>query len=760
MHIVVVESPAKAKTINKYLGVHYKVFASFGHVRDLSAKNGSVLPDEDFSMKWNICQDAAERLSEIAKFVKKSNSLILATDPDREGEAISWHVLSILREKNVLQGKIIKRVVFNAITRKAVLDSISNPRDIDANLVGAYLARRALDYLFGFTLSQILWKKLPGARSAGRVQSVALRLICTREVEIERFVCENYWSITAHFRTVRGDVFTARLFSIENRKCSKLDIKTVEDAEKIRCMLESASFFKVQCVEEKPIKYHPFPPFTTSTLQQTLYEGIDLDGETTGLITYMRTDGVQMVSEAIDDARMIIKKNFGNAYLPDKPHFYSKKAKNAQEAHEAIRPTNFSRTPDSVCRFLDTDQASLYQMIWQRAVSSQMRSADIKRITIDIDAVNRGLIATLRATGSVTHFDGFLAAFNNPREKDDIANEDEENILLPVMHINEHLRCNKIIVSQHRTKPPPHYSEAALIKKLEELSIGRPSTYASILSILQDRGYVVIEKRKLVPQAKGRIVTAFLEVFFNCYVEYDFTADLEGKLDLISDGKLDWKNVLRDFWQHFSATVTDIKTLRIANVLEILNNILSSVLFPPKKDGLNPRSCPLCHTGQLSLKLGRHGAFVGCSDYPACKYTRQLGENSVIFLGQDSATGQDITLRASRFGHYVQQGDGKSAKCVSLPKSWKRSDMNLQKALLLFSLPKAIGLHPENGKSITANIGRYGPYIRWNNINVTLPADKDPISVTLQEALIMIETKIRKKSYRKKTVKTPQQSVS
>jgi len=845
MNVVIVESPAKAKTINKYLGSDYKVLASFGHVRDLSARDGSVLPDEDFAMKWDVDSASAKRLSEIARAVKESDSLILATDPDREGEAISWHVLDILRQKKVLKGKPVKRVVFNAITRKAVLDAMANPREIDADLVDAYLARRALDYLVGFTLSPVLWRKLPGARSAGRVQSVALRLVCNREAEIERFVREDYWSVAADLKTLRDDAFTARLISFYGKKLGKLDIRTVEAAQKIRTMLEG-SVFQIQSVEAKPLKRNPAPPFTTSTLQQAassrlgfsasrtmqiaqrLYEGIDLGGETAGLVTYMRTDGVQIAPEAIEDARTAIANTFGGNYVPEKPRFYATKAKNAQEAHEAVRPTDFSRAPDDVRRFLDADQLRLYELIWKRAIASQMQPADIERTTVEIAAENNGATAGLRATGSVIRFDGFLAAYTNTREED--ADEDEDNARLPEMHANENLKREKIIVSRHTTEPPPRYSEATLIKKLEELGIGRPSTYASTLATLRDREYVAIEKRKLIPEAKGRVVTAFLENFFNRYVEYDFTAALEDKLDLVSDGKLEWKDVLRDFWQHFSTTVTDIQGLRVTNVLDVLNDVLAPILFPPREDGNDPRLCPLCHSGQLSLKLGRYGAFVGCSNYPECKYTRQLGGegeeqaestrmDEPAVLGQDPATEEDITLRAGRFGPYVQRGDGKDAKRASLPKDWQPADIDLQKALALLSLPREIGIHPESGKTITASIGRYGPYVacngqyanlekvdevftvginravtllaekqqkggrhsasaakalatlgehpeggdisihdgrygpyvKWGKINATLPKGKDPVSITLEEALALIEVKTGKTGSAKKT---------
>ena len=767
MDVVVVESPAKAKTINKYLGSNYKVLASFGHVRDLPAKDGSVLPDEDFSMKWDTSTAAAKRLSEITKALKDADGLILATDPDREGEAISWHVLEVLRQKKALKDKSVKRVVFNAITKHAVLDAMAHPRDIDVPLVDAYLARRALDYLVGFTLSPVLWRKLPGARSAGRVQSVALRLVCDRESEIERFKREDYWSVEAKLATSHDEQFLAKLTTFNQKKLAKLDIKTQQQADEIRSMLQGAEF-RTLSVDAKPTKRNPSPPFTTSTLQQAassklgfsasrtmqvaqkLYEGIDIGGETTGLITYMRTDGVQIAPEAIDAARTAIKDTFGNNYVPEKPRFYSTKAKNAQEAHEAIRPTDFMRTPNSVRQYLDSDQAKLYDLVWKRAIASQMTPADIERTTVEIEAIRGSDHANLRATGSVIQFDGFIAAYTDQREED--SSEDDDAVRLPKMQANESLKQINIDALKHTTEPPARYSEATLIKKLEELGIGRPSTYASTLGTLRDRDYVSIDKRKLIPQAKGRIVTAFLENFFNRYVEYDFTADLEEKLDLISDGKLSWKQVLREFWDAFNASVADIKELRVSNVLDVLNETLAPLAFPPREDGSDPRSCPLCHAGQLSLKLGRYGAFVGCSNYPECKYTRQLGSESgaegeaqnpdePAVLGQDPQTGQDITLRTGRFGPYVQCGEGKDAKRAGLPRSWLPTEMTYEKAIALLSLPREVGLHPETGKPITASIGRYGPYISHDGQYANLETPDEVFDIGINRAVTVLAEK-------------------
>ncbi|MBA9082309.1 MULTISPECIES: type I DNA topoisomerase [Bartonella] len=777
MDIVIVESPAKAKTINKYLGPQYKVVASFGHVRDLSAKDGSVLPDQDFAMKWDIDTASAKRLNEIAKAVKEADSLILATDPDREGEAISWHILDVLNQKKVLKDKPVKRVVFNAITKKSVLDAMNNPRDIDISLVDAYLARRALDYLVGFTLSPVLWRKLPGSRSAGRVQSVALRIICDRESEIEHFIKEDYWSITTSLKTIRDDNFYARLVAFNQEKLGKLDIKSLEQAEKIRSMLEEAEYRTLN-VEAKPIKRNPSPPFTTSTLQQAassklgfspsrtmriaqkLYEGVEINGETSGLITYMRTDGVQMATEAIDSARKVIKESFGNNYVPEKPRFYSTKAKNAQEAHEAIRPTDFQRNPNQIRNFLDSDQAKLYELIWKRAIASQMCSAEIERTTVEIQAIQGENNANLRATGSVIRFDGFISAYTDQRDEEN--GEDDESARLPHINANEALTKEKVEVTQHTTEPPPRYSEASLIKKLEELGIGRPSTYASILAILSERGYTVTDKRKLVPDAKGRIVTAFLESFFNRYVEYDFTANLEEKLDLISDGKLAWKDVLHDFWNEFNASVTDIQKLRITHVLDALNVILAPLAFPTREDGSDPRSCPLCTNGQLSLKLGRYGAFVGCSNYPECKYTRQLGidtgeeseavrSDEPLVLGVDPETGKDIFLCTGRFGSYIQLGQDKGAKRVGLPKEWARKNIDLNQALSLLSLPREIGVHPETGKIITATIGRYGPYLSHDGKSANLSDINEVFEIGINRAVTVLAEKQENKTKRGRT---------
>jgi DNA topoisomerase-1 len=770
MDVVVVESPAKAKTINKYLGKNYHVLASFGHVRDLPAKDGSVRPDEDFAMSWEVSGSSSKRLSEIVSAVKNADGVILATDPDREGEAISWHILEVLRAKKALKDKNVSRVVFNAITKKSVLDAMAAPRSIDEPLVNAYLARRALDYLVGFNLSPVLWRKLPGARSAGRVQSVALRLVCDREGEIERFVREAYWLIAANLQTPRGDAFTARLMKFDGSKAQKLDITTQADADRIKAVLD-ASTFTVASVEAKPGKRNPAPPFTTSTLQQAassrlgfnasrtmqvaqrLYEGIDTGGETAGLITYMRTDGVQMAPEGIEAARVTIGKEFGERYLPGSPRIYSTKAKNAQEAHEAIRPTDFARTPASVKKFLDSDQFRLYDMIWKRAIASQMNAAELERTTVEIVATGGGAPAELRATGQVIRFDGFIAAYTDVKEEDA---EDEDDGRLPPINADEKLKREEVLATAHSTEPPPRYSEASLIKKMEELGIGRPSTYASTLKTLSDREYVRVDSRKLLPEAKGRLVTAFLENFFERYVEYDFTAALEEKLDQISDGKLQWRDVLRDFWKEFSAHIDETKELRVTNVLDALNEELAPLVFPQLEDGKDPRICPRCGNGNLSLKLGKYGAFVGCSNYPECGYTRQLGPDAPDadseavnadgpkVLGKDPVTDEEITLRAGRFGPYVQRGEGKEAKRSSLPKGWVPETIDYEKALALIGLPRDVGQHPESGNMITAGLGRYGPFILHDGMYANVESIEDVFSIGLNRAVTVLAEKKEK----------------
>jgi DNA topoisomerase-1 len=767
-HVVIVESPAKAKTINKYLGKDYEVLASYGHVRDLPAKDGSVRPDEDFAMSWQVDAKAQKRLSDIARAVKDADRVILATDPDREGEAISWHVLEVLRARKALKDKPVERVVFNAVTRQAILDAIAAPRQIDEDLVDAYLARRALDYLVGFTLSPVLWRKLPGARSAGRVQSVALRLVCDRENEIEVFKPQEYWSIIATLETPRNARFTARVVGADGNKLGRLDIPSEIAARDIEAALKSASF-SVANVEAKAQRRNPYPPFTTSTLQQEasrklgfaaartmqiaqrLYEGVEYGGETVGLITYMRTDGVDLAPEAVSAIRAQIGRDHGDRYVPDAPRRYHVKAKNAQEAHEAIRPTDVSRRPEEIARTVEPDAARLYELIWRRTVACQMASAEIERTTADIAARHDGHDVQLRATGQVIKFDGFLALYQEGRDDDD----DDDSARLPEMAAGEPLTEHGIATDQHFTEPPARYTEATLIKKMEELGIGRPSTYTSTLSVLRDRGYVRLDKKRLIPEDKGRLVTAFLESFFARYVGYDFTADLEEKLDQISAGELSWQDVLRDFWKAFSAQVDDIKDLRVSEVLEALNELLGPHIFPDKGDGSDPRQCPSCGTGRLSLKVGKFGAFIGCSNYPECRYTRQLAVASgdepgkeiadgTRVIGVDPESGLEVTVRTGRFGPYLQLGEAEGdekPKRANIPRGFDPATIDLEAALLLLALPREVGLHPESGKPITAGIGRYGPFVQHDGTYANLDSVDEVFTVGLNRAVSLIAEK-------------------
>ncbi|MFY9970308.1 MAG: type I DNA topoisomerase [Roseiarcus sp.] len=764
MKVVIVESPAKAKTINKYLGKDYGVYASFGHVRDLAAKDGSVDPDNDFAMRWEVDAKAAKRLSDIGVAVKGAERVILATDPDREGEAISWHIHEILTSKKLLKDKRVDRVVFNAVTKDAIQEAMRHPREIDEALVDAYRARRALDYLVGFTLSPVLWRKLPGARSAGRVQSVALRIVCDREVEIERFVAREYWSIVAHLLTEAKAPFTARLVGADGKKINRLDVGSGAEAEAFKAALETAKF-TVRSVESKPVKRHPYAPFTTSTLQQEasrklglapartmqiaqrLYEGVDIGDGAVGLITYMRTDGVDLAPEAVAAARRVIAKDFGDAYVPGAPRKYTAKAKNAQEAHEAIRPTDMTRRPREVARHLEPEQAKLYELIWTRTIACQMESAELERTTVDILAEAGARQLDFRASGQVVRFPGFLALYQEGRDDE----EDEESGRLPAMRDGERLAKERIDATQHFTEPPPRYTEATLVKRMEELGIGRPSTYASTIAVLRERDYVRIEKKRLIPEDKGRLVTAFLESFFAKYVGYDFTADLEEKLDKVSNSEIDWKALLRDFWNDFSGAVGDIKDLRTTQVLDSLNELLGPHIFPSRGDSVDPRLCPVCGKGQLSLKLGKYGAFIGCSNYPECKFTRVLspsgaesGEGDrpgVRVLGQDPDSGDEITLRSGRFGDYVQQGEGEKPKRSSLPRGLKADDVTLEKALALLALPREVARHPTSGEPIVAGIGRYGAYVQHSKTYANLGRDDDVLEIGGNRAIDLIVAK-------------------
>ncbi len=755
--VVVVESPAKAKTINKYLGRNFIVLASYGHVRDLPPKDGSVDPDSDFKMIWEVDVRAQKRLKDIADAVKTADRLILATDPDREGEAISWHVLEALRQRKALGKTEVQRVVFNAITKSAVLDAMAHPRAINEELVDAYLARRALDYLVGFTLSPVLWRKLPGARSAGRVQSVALRLVCERELEIEAFKPQEYWSVEADFGAVAGN-FTARLTRLNSAKIDKLTLANGDAARKAVDTIK-AGRFTVGEIEKKPLKRNPWPPFITSTLQQEssrklgfsasrtmkvaqgLYEGVELGGDTVGLITYMRTDGVTMAAEGVAEARQVIGQLHGDRYVPKAPRTYASKVKNAQEAHEAIRPTSFARTPQEVARYLDSDHARLYELIWKRAMASQMESAEQERTSVDVVSADGS--ATLRASGTVTLFDGFLKLYQEGR--DDDADGDDGN--LPKLTLHESLSLLAVRDDQHFTEPPPRYSEATLVKKLEELGIGRPSTYASILGVLRDRAYVRLDRNRFIPESKGRIVTAFLSSFFKHYIEYDFTADLEEKLDEVASGELPWKQLLRDFWTNFHIATEEAKELKFANVVTALDDILGPHMFPTREDGGDPRLCPTCGNGRLGLKLGRFGAFIGCSNYPDCRFTRQLGrpdengEAGPRALGVDPKSGEPVALKSGRFGPYVQLGEpvnGEKPPRAGIPKGYSADTIDLETALKLLALPREVGTHPETGKPIMAGFGRFGPFLQHDGGYASLESPEDVFTVGINRAVTVL----------------------
>lgn len=781
-NLVIVESPAKAKTINKYLGPDYMVVASFGHVRDLPAKNGSVDPEKDFAMQWEIGERSHKPLGEIISRAKKVHTVYLATDPDREGEAISWHVSEYLKEKYLADKVKIRRVTFNEITKNAVQEAFKHARDIDSHLVDAYMARRALDYLVGFTLSPVLWRKLPGSRSAGRVQSVALRLICEREAEIEIFKPEEYWSIEALLTTKEGKSFTARLSQLDGEKIEKMTIGNQAAADTAVARIVGQNF-SVASIERKQVRRNPYPPFITSTLQQEasrklrfsatktmrtaqkLYEGADIGGETVGLITYMRTDGVTLSGEAIAAARKLIKNKYGENYLPESPRAYKSKVKNAQEAHEAIRPTDIHRTPDSVSEYLSEDEAKLYDLIWKRTVACQMESAVLDQVSVDI-ANDAGKVV-LRATGSIVAFDGFLKVYREEQE-DEEKDASEEERRLPPLKEGDALKLGDVTPSQHFTQPPPRYTEASLVKKMEELGIGRPSTYASILQVLQDRDYVKLDQRRFIPESRGRIVTAFLMNFFGQYVEYNFTADLEEQLDEISAGDIEWKRVLRDFWKAFSEAVDKTSDLKITDVINALEHDLAPILFPdPGPEG---RLCPTCKTGTLSLKLGKYGAFVGCSGYPECRYTRPVlsgggdgaaesagdgGNTAPKPLGKHPETGTEVTLRFGPYGPYIQMDpppgalgaeaaeepaeDGKKKKKAKkpaapkpkrapVPKNMDPHDIDLDRAVALLSLPREVGPHPESGEMIKAGIGRFGPFLVHQGKFKSIPAD-DPDGV-------------------------------
>ncbi len=769
--VVVVESPAKAKTINKYLGKDYTVLASYGHVRDLPPKDGSVNPEENFAMKWELGERAGKPIAEIKKALKGASHLYLATDPDREGEAISWHLEELLNDSKMLKGITVQRVAFNEITKTAIKAAFDQPRAVDKDLVDAYLARRALDYLVGFTISPIMWRKLPGSRSAGRVQSVALRLVCERESEIEKFITQEYWTIAARLKTEDGAPFFARLTHLSGNKLGKFDLANEHDAKAAVARIEGKAL-KVTNVEAKQAKRHPYAPFITSTLQQEasrklgmsasdtmrtaqrLYEGVEIGGETVGLITYMRTDGTTLSGEAIAQLRHTVREIYGDKYVPESPRVYKSKAKNAQEAHEAIRPTNAHRTPEQVARYLGPAETKLYELIWKRAMACQMESAVMDQTAVDISDGTDDVI--LRATGSIVTFDGFLKLYEESR--DDSDDENDENRRLPAMKQGDQLGINDVKPEQHFTQPPPRYTEASLVKKLEEEGIGRPSTYASIIQVLQDRSYVRLEQKRFIPEDRGRIVTTFLTKYFSKYVDYKFTAGLEEELDAISDGQLQWQDALKQFWGDFSRAVGDTKDLTITQVIDALDEELGPHFFPAREDGKNPRACPACGTGRLGLRLGKSGAFIGCSNYqsePKCSYTTPLVitdgdgltglEAGPKDLGVDVTTGKQVTLRRGPFGVYVQlgeaEGEGKEKskpKRQGLPKGLQPDDVTLDVAMNLLALPREVGTHPETGNKILAGIGRFGPYLKHGDTFKSLPAGDDVLAVGINRAVELL----------------------
>ncbi|SFR32629.1 DNA topoisomerase I [Yoonia tamlensis] len=775
MPVVVVESPAKAKKIEGYLGKGYTVLASYGHVRDLPPKNGSVLPDEDFDMKWEIASDSKKHIKAIIDALKNDNELILATDPDREGEAISWHLTEALTaRKAIKEDTPVSRVVFNAITKTAILEAMKHPRQVDAPLVEAYLARRALDYLVGFNLSPVLWRKLPGAKSAGRVQSVTLRLICEREMEIEAFRNQEYWTIKALLNSPRGQSFEARLTTLAGKKLDKFDLGNETQAEMAVQAINSRDL-TIKSVEAKPGTRNPSPPFMTSTLQQEASRKFGMGARQTmsvaqrlyeaGLITYMRTDGIDMAPEAVTGARDAIKTKFGDKYMPESARVYKNKAKNAQEAHECIRPTDMMLGADTA-DIKDADQRKLYDLIYKRTLASQMSAARFERTTVDIASADEQVI--LRANGQVMVFDGFIAIYEEGKD-DAVVDEDDKR--LPQLTEGEAAAKQSVTPEQHFTQPPPRYTEATLVKRMEELGIGRPSTYASIVTTIQDRGYVEKDKNRLIPQDKGRLVTAFLTNYFLKYIGYDFTADLENQLDAVSAGDAEYKKVLERFWRDFSAAIAETADLRITEVLEKINEVLEPHLFPPTEDGSDPRLCPNCGKGRLSMRTARSGgAFIGCSSYPECKYTRPFGppnpeaEASAIppdgkLLGNDA--GDEIRVFKGRFGPYVQRGevteDNKKPPRQGVPEGWNPEEIGLADALRLLELPRLIGTHPEDGINVWANLGRYGPYLKHaentsfkGGTNANLENIEDVWTVGMNHAVQLLAEKVASRGQRGK----------
>ena len=749
MKLVIVESPAKAKTINKYLGKDYQVLASFGHIRDLPSKDGSVNPDDGFAMTWELSSGGKKRLADITKALKNADTLVLASDPDREGEAIAWHILEELKNKKALKGKSIERVVFHEITKAAVTEAINNPRAIDDNLVSAYMGRRALDYLVGFTLSPVLWRKLPGSRSAGRVQSVALRLICEREMEIEKFKAEEYWTIDAELLTAKKALIKSRLIELDGKKLEKFDINSEEKANEAKAKIEAQNF-AVFNVERKKANRYPAPPFTTSTLQQEAARKLRFSAKKTmqiaqklyeeGLITYMRTDAVNLSAEAVATCREAIVKYFGEEYLPKQPKEYKTKSKNAQEAHEAIRPSDVMNTPKKMEIKLASDEHKLYELIWKRTVACQMNPAILDKVVIDSRSEDGKIL--LRANGQVIEFDGFLKLY---QESKDDSDDDDENRILPNVEQGEHLDKGAITAEQHFTAPPPRFTEASLVKKLEELGIGRPSTYATIIAVLQERKYVRVEKLRFIPEDRGRIVTVFLENYFKKYVEYDFTAQMEEFLDDVSSGQMEWKKLLEGFWVKFANNVEAVKPLQVSEVIEKVDNVLAHHLFPEKEDGSDPRVCPECADGRLSIKLGKFGAFIGCSNYPECKYTKPLvdttdEENSDAPKIKEVAdqvlgemNGLKIYLKKGPYGFYVQLGEDQTAttekpKRASLPSGISPETITTEQASRLLSLPFDLG------EGIEVNSGKFGPYIKAGGKSVSLRGSDTIFNISLERA--------------------------
>ena len=748
MKLVIVESPAKAKTINKYLGKDYQVLASFGHIRDLPSKDGSVQPDNDFAMTWELSPGGKKRLADILKAVKECDTIVLASDPDREGEAIAWHILEELNAHKAIKGKKIERVVFHEITKSAITEAIKNPRQIDDNLVSAYMARRALDYLVGFTLSPVLWRKLPGSKSAGRVHSVALRLICDRENEIEKFKAEEYWTIEAELFTAAKALIKSKLIQLDGKKLEKFDIKTEAQALEAKAKIEAQNF-AIATVERKKANRYPAPPFTTSTLQQEAARKLRFSAKKTmqiaqklyeaGLITYMRTDAVNLSKEAIAACREAIVKYFGEAYLPKTAKEYKNKTKNAQEAHEAIRPSDVMNTPKKMETKLDAEGHKLYELIWKRTVACQMNPAVLDRVVIDAISADKQIL--LRANGQVIEFDGFLKLYQESR---DDAEDDDENRILPNVSEGEAVDKGEITPEQHFTTPPPRFTEASLVKKLEELGIGRPSTYASIIAVLQERKYVRVEKLRFIPEDRGRIVTVFLENFFKKYVEYDFTAQLEEYLDNVSAGEMEWKKLLGGFWAKFIKNIEAVQPLQISEVINKIDEVLSYHLFPPREDGSDPRVCPVCGTGRLSIKLGKFGAFIGCSNYPECKYTKPLVDTTdeeaaaqPKIGGDDKILGQmnemNIYLKKGPYGYYLQLGEDATAttekpKRSALPKNISPEEVTIEQATRLLSLPFDLG------EGIQVNVGKFGPYIKQGGKSKSLSGADNVFNITLERA--------------------------